>query len=306
MLLRNAAERAALSCGSGQRKVQLVILLRQAIWQVESMGKARTELLESLVEAACLHTLVRSAAGLNTRHTVVKSLWCGLVRASTDLKRSSFSAEAHGRSTMQSFHQSMPGYPQQKGATFIYPGGFLQEALVSGLSVSALHSFYVISKIILGSHTQSLLLLFILQVLSQTTIPSSRWHCLFLSESSQGVLPLGHPPCSHNAQSVTLREDIPGRTDCVVQKGWSRKRNPQEGGMISEAWTVKSVSHGCTDQRQAMLSCGSHPFLYSHWSQMTFSWCFFCCRSFAVFCSFFSCSNNFLCSLVISAFISPI
>lgn len=45
---------------------------------------------------------------------------------------------------------------------------------------------------------------------------------------------------------------------------------------------------------------------YSRWSKMTFSWLLLSCNSCMVFCNFFSCSNNFLCSLLISAFNSPV
>lgn len=43
----------------------------------------------------------------------------------------------------------------------------------------------------------------------------------------------------------------------------------------------------------------------SHWSKMTFSWFLLSCNSFRVLCNFFSCSNSFLWSLLISAFSSP-
>lgn len=65
MPLRNAAERASLGYGSGVRNVQLVTLPRQAIGLADRMSKARAELLENLLQAAWLQTLL-SAVGLNT------------------------------------------------------------------------------------------------------------------------------------------------------------------------------------------------------------------------------------------------
>jgi hypothetical protein len=68
------------------------------------MGKTRAELLETLVEAAWLHTLV-SVAGLNTgTQLLIVSAAAGLEPALTDLSLSSFSSEARCRNTIQSFH----------------------------------------------------------------------------------------------------------------------------------------------------------------------------------------------------------
>ena len=73
-------------------------------------------------------------------------------------------------------------------------------------------------------------------------------------------------------------------------------------------WAPKSVSGTgafCPRRHKVAGRGGPPPTAHLHWSKMTFSWRLLSCKSFTEFCNFFSCSNSFLCSLVISAFISP-